>query len=80
MFINLYYKELSAKFLSMDLNINSKCNSSMDKLNDMMLALYTADIKFGSYKEFEAYAHKKFKNSIKVNDSKSKRYKENCHK
>ena len=64
-FISLHYKELSNKFKKMDNKINNKGATSLDKLNDTCLSLYSYDTNFKTYRSFEQMAHKKFNNSIK---------------
>lgn len=59
-FITEKYKELESKFRVLDCTLNEKGVSSLDKLNDTMLALYETDKKFKSYEEFYKWANNKF--------------------
>ena len=63
-YVNRYieerYKELSSKFRVLDNTLNEKGVSSLDKLNDTMLSLYTTDKAFKSYEEFYKWANNKF--------------------
>ncbi len=44
----------------LDCTLNEKGVSSLDKLNDTMLSLYTTDKAFKSYEEFYKWADNKF--------------------
>ena len=63
-YVNRYirekYKELESKFRVLDCTLNEKGVSSLDKLNDTMLALYETDKKFKSYEEFYRWVNNKF--------------------
>lgn len=59
-FIREKYKELESKFRVLDKTLNEKGISSLDKLNDTMLALYETTKEFKSYEEFYKWADNKF--------------------
>ena len=54
------YREIASKFRVLDKTLNEKGISSLDKLNDTMLSLYTTDKAFKSYEEFYKWADNKF--------------------
>lgn len=59
-YIREKYKELESKFRVLDNTLNEKGVSSLDKLNDTMLALYETTKEFKSYEEFYKWADNKF--------------------
>ena len=60
-YITENYMVLSAKFRVLDHTINDNGISSLDKLNDTCLTLYTMEVEYVCYADFEKIANRKFK-------------------
>lgn len=59
-YIEENYNELAGKFRALDDKISEKGVSSLDKLNDTILSLYEKGDSYKTYKQFKAWADKKF--------------------